>query len=71
MTRGVGVGIVRSVFPTPLVSVGWLEAQLDDPDLVVLDGNPLKVDPMAIKNIKVVETIKEGRTIYTARSPHR
>ena len=35
-------------------------------DLVVLDKNPLKVDPMAIKDIKVVETIKEGKTIYTA-----
>ena len=40
-------------------------------DLVVLDGNPLKVDPMTIKDIKVVETIKEGRTIYTARPPQR
>jgi predicted amidohydrolase YtcJ len=35
-------------------------------DLVVLDGNPLTVDPMAIKDIKVVETIKEGSTIYRA-----
>ena len=35
-------------------------------DLVILDGNPLKVDPDAIKGIKVVETIKEGKTIYTA-----
>ena len=26
-------------------------------DLVILDKNPLKVDPMAIKGIKVVETI--------------
>ena len=26
--------------------------------------DPLKVDPMAIKDIKVVETIKEGETIY-------
>ena len=33
-------------------------------DLVILDGNPLKVDPMAIKNIQVIETIKEGRTVY-------
>ena len=33
-------------------------------DLVILDKNPLKVDPMAIKDIKVVETIKEGKTIY-------
>ena len=33
-------------------------------DLVILDQDPLKVDPMGIKDIKVVETIKEGRTIY-------
>jgi predicted amidohydrolase YtcJ len=33
-------------------------------DLVVLDKNPLKVDPMAIQDIVVLETIKEGRTIY-------
>ena len=35
-------------------------------DLVVLDANPLKVDPMAIKDIKVLETIKDGVTVYTA-----
>lgn len=35
-------------------------------DLVILDKNPLKVDPLAIKDIKVVETIKEGKTIYKA-----
>jgi predicted amidohydrolase YtcJ len=33
-------------------------------DLVILDGNPLKVDAKAIKDIKVLETIKEGKTIY-------
>jgi predicted amidohydrolase YtcJ len=33
-------------------------------DLVVLDRNPLKVDPKTIKDIRVVETIKEGATIY-------
>jgi hypothetical protein len=36
-------------------------------DLVILDGNPLTVDPMTIKDIKVVETIKEGKTIYQAK----
>ena len=35
-------------------------------DLVILDKNPLKLEPMAIKDIKVVETIKEGTTIYKA-----
>jgi hypothetical protein len=33
-------------------------------DFVILDRNPLTVKPAAIKDIKVVETIKEGRTIY-------
>ena len=33
-------------------------------DLVILDKNPLKVEPMAIKDIRVVETIKNGKTIY-------
>jgi len=35
-------------------------------DLVILDNDPLKVAPMAIKDIKFVETIKEGKTIYPA-----
>jgi predicted amidohydrolase YtcJ len=35
-------------------------------DMVILDRNPLTVDKMAIKDIKVLETIKEGATIYTA-----
>jgi predicted amidohydrolase YtcJ len=33
-------------------------------DMVVLDGNPLKVETIAIKDIKVIETLKEGKTIY-------
>jgi predicted amidohydrolase YtcJ len=33
-------------------------------DLVILDKNPLKVAPNDIKDIKVVETIKEGKTVY-------
>lgn len=36
-------------------------------DLVILDRNPLTVDPLAIKDIRVVETIKEGTTIYKAQ----
>jgi predicted amidohydrolase YtcJ len=38
-------------------------------DLVILDGNPLTVDPRQIKDIKVVETIKEGRTIHPSPTP--
>ncbi len=33
-------------------------------DMVVLSENPLKVDPMKIKDIVVLETIKEGKSIY-------
>lgn len=33
-------------------------------DLVILDANPLTVAPNAIKDIEVVSTIKEGKTIY-------
>jgi len=33
-------------------------------DLVILEKNPLKVDPLTIKDIVVVETIKEGTTIH-------
>jgi predicted amidohydrolase YtcJ len=33
-------------------------------DLVVLSANPLKVDPLTIKDIQVLETIKEGTSLY-------
>jgi len=36
-------------------------------DLVVLDRNPLKVEPMTIKDIRVVETIKDGKTVHTRK----
>ena len=36
-------------------------------DFVILDTNPLKVEPMAIKDIYVIETIKEGESIYRAQ----
>lgn len=35
-------------------------------DLVILDKNPLTVEPLAIKDIKVLETIKEGKTVWRA-----
>jgi predicted amidohydrolase YtcJ len=37
-------------------------------DLVILSDNPLTVDPATIKAIRVLETIKEGRTIHTAHT---
>jgi len=33
-------------------------------DLVILDRNPLKVEPLDIKSVQVMQTIKEGRTVY-------
>lgn len=33
-------------------------------DLVILENNPLKADKMALKDIAVLETIKEGATLY-------
>jgi predicted amidohydrolase YtcJ len=33
-------------------------------DLVILDRNPMKVDPKDIIRINVMETIKEGRTVF-------
>jgi len=33
-------------------------------DLVILDKNPLTVDPATINQIVVLETIKDGRTVY-------
>ena len=33
-------------------------------DLVVLDKNPLKIDSKQIKDIQVIETIKEGNVVY-------
>ncbi len=35
-------------------------------DLVILSANPIKVEPMAIRDIKVLETIKAGKTIFKA-----
>ncbi len=33
-------------------------------DLVILDKNPLKIDPLDIHTISVLESIKEGKTVY-------
>ena len=33
-------------------------------DLAILDANPLTADPMSIRDIKVLEPVKEGETVY-------
>jgi predicted amidohydrolase YtcJ len=38
-------------------------------DLVILSGNPLSIGPSRIQDIRVEETIKEGRTIFKAGPP--
>lgn len=38
-------------------------------DLVILAANPVKADPLAIKDIAVLETIKDGKTVFDAREP--
>ena len=35
-------------------------------DFVILDNNPLTVDPQSIKDIKVMQTIKQGNTVFLA-----
>lgn len=35
-------------------------------DFVILSDNPMEVPPMLIKNISVLETIKDGKTLYKA-----
>lgn len=36
-------------------------------DFVILDKNPLKIDPNQINGLRVMETIKEGKTIYSRK----
>lgn len=38
-------------------------------DLVILERNPLTADPTTLKDIAVLETIKEGRTIFRRGDP--
>ncbi len=37
-------------------------------DMVILSKDPLAVDPMTIDQIKAVETIKEGKTVFPAKA---
>jgi predicted amidohydrolase YtcJ len=34
-------------------------------DFVILDRDPLSIDPMEIKNIRILNTINDGEIIFT------
>ncbi len=36
-------------------------------DLVILDRNPMSAEPGSIKDIKVLETIARGKTVFEAK----
>lgn len=33
--------------------------------MIIMDKDPFAMDPMEIKNIEILETIKDGDTVYT------
>ena len=37
-------------------------------DLIILDNDPTAIDPMKIKDIKVLRTIKDGRVVYSVEN---
>jgi len=36
-------------------------------DFVILDKNPLKINPLEIHNVKIIKSIKEGKVVYERR----
>ncbi|MEC7476131.1 MAG: amidohydrolase family protein, partial [Pseudomonadota bacterium] len=34
-------------------------------DMIILDKNPLTVPEAALRHLKVLETVKDGETVYT------
>ena len=39
-------------------------------DLVILSANPLTVDPLTIADIKILETINNGQTVFKLKAPN-
>ena len=40
-------------------------------DLIVLDRDPLGCEPSELRDVKVLETIKRGKTVYRAEEDRR
>ncbi|MGL6260831.1 hypothetical protein [Vibrio sp. WXL103] len=36
-------------------------------DMIIIDQNPLEIEPQALKELKVLETIKEGQSVYLVK----
>ena len=56
-------GLEAEGFDRP--SAFWAALERRSPDLVILDKNPLAISPDRLSSIRVLQTIKEGKTIYT------
>ena len=48
--------------------IEWVTMRIpgDEDDVYILDNDPHDVDPDAIMNIQIVQTILGGRTVYEA-----
>lgn len=36
-------------------------------DMIIIDKNPLEIEPQALKELKVLETIKQGKSVYQTK----
>jgi hypothetical protein len=64
--RCFSVPIPGGIKAQAISNLGCRPHRLTDSPTSPIDQDPLKVDPMAIKDIKVVGTFKEGRSIHRA-----
>ena len=71
MPAGTGLGSSSSLTVGLLNALFAYKGEVASPgklaDLVILSDNPLEVDPMQLKDVQVLETIKAGRRVYRRR----